>query len=82
MPEMWTELGRTAHSGHVGGRWGCGSYLSEAKSYIMETRSNWFVKHEVRFYKFNEMVLREMIQGLSQKGVRDVNFSLEVMLDE
>ena len=47
-----------------GGRWWCGSYLSE--SHIMEARSNWFVKHEVRFYKFNELGLREVTQGLTQ----------------
>lgn len=35
----------------------------------METRSNWFVKHEVRFYKFNELGLGEMTQGLTQKEV-------------
>lgn len=68
MPQMLTELRRTAHSGHVRvGRWWCGSYLSE--SHIMETRSNWFVKHEVRFYKFNELGLGEMTQGLTQKEV-------------
>ena len=32
----------------------------------MEARSNWFVKHEVRFYKFNELGLREVTQGLTQ----------------
>lgn len=35
----------------------------------MVTRSNWFVKHEVRFYKFNELGLTEMTQGLVQKGI-------------
>lgn len=52
-----------------GDGWWCGSYLSGAKSYIMVTRSNWFVKHEVRFYKFNELGLTEMTQGLVQKGI-------------
>lgn len=33
----------------------------------METSSNWFVKHEVRFYKFNELGLREMTGGLVTK---------------
>lgn len=57
MPHMLTELRRTAHSGHVRGHTvGVGSYLSEAKSHIMETRSNWFVKHEVRFYKLMNWV--------------------------
>lgn len=75
MPHMLTELRRTAHSGHVGGvgRWRCGSYLSEAKSYIMETRSNWLVKHEVRFYKFNELGLRKMSIRESMEGIIDDN---------
>lgn len=48
----------------------------------METSSNWFVKHEVRFYKFNELCLREMTGGLEFKKVVEMakiysDFSVE-----
>lgn len=54
---------------HTGGG---GSYLSE--SHIMETRSNWFVKHEVRFYKFNEL-------GLMQKGRKRLEINFNVWME-
>lgn len=61
----WTKsICNESSAQHTGG---CGSYLSEAKSHIMETRSNWCVKHEVRFYKFNEVDSMGGAQGLRLK---------------